>query len=155
MRRMISLIAAGSLAATALVAASALPASAQAEVTGQGACQPDGSYRITWTVDNMTGSSMNVEGASLEGVATQVVFSPNPVPASSSATGTSSVAGTVAGTLGVQVQVVFAGDPPSPATLRGSIDVPGNCPQPVATTTVTPTTAAQQPAVVAAPRFTG
>lgn len=162
MRRILTPLATLTLVVCTVLVAAAGPASAGGFVaSGVGACQPDGSFLITWTLTNPTdpsgGHVLTILGANLDGVATQVVFSPTVLASYESATATSSIAGTVAATVTVDIGITFTttGQPDQSVTMTASVDAPGDCLQPVATTVTAAPTTAQRAAVLTAPRFTG
>ena len=170
------LLLAGAALALATPLAFAGPASAgiqnQNPVTGTASCNDEGDHEITWTLTNNTNYVVDIDSATLSGVATgSPVFTPNPVPTATAATSEGSLDGDVAGAVVITVEtswleVEFPMDATSSFTLNLTA-----CPPPETTTTTSttststtsttaPTTTTTAPpvavvAVVASPRFTG
>lgn len=152
-------IAAMIITGTTIVGLSAAPAFAwDYGLSGSGACQPDGSYKITWVLDNTDASTqhqvMTVKGSSN----TAVVPVGTQVAADSTADFTQSASGTVAATFDLKLNVNWPGDQ-ADHIQKAKVMLAQPCTQPTpppttpptggrggGTPPVTPTTQVQSPA---------
>ncbi len=145
------------LVAVSALLASTLPAGAQGFVLGGTAQCDDGTYTITWELENYFVSlSGDITGADLGGEASgSVTFSPDPLPGDGTSTGTSTHPGTTSGAVTLDVTVDFGQG--GIISESSSVDLAGSCLAPTTTTTSTtqaPTTTPPPPVVVE-PTFTG
>jgi hypothetical protein len=162
MKRFAVLVAAVALFATWSVApagAGAIPVS----VEGTEACDSTtGDHVITWTFTNGTGSvvdltSVDVESTPADPSLATSAFNPEPVPAASDSTATTTIDGDFVGSVQIDIGVSLVGGPST--TVQAGVELPEPCEQPVeptttTTTLATTTTVAAQP-LVRTPTFTG
>lgn len=163
MKRFAVLVAAVALFATWSVApadAGAIPVS----VEGSAACDSaTGDHVITWTFTNGTGSVVNLTSVDVESTPADPsldtsAFDPEPVPAASDSTATSTIDGDFVGSVQIDIGVALVGGPSTIA--QAGVELPEPCEQPLepttttTTTLVTTTTVAAQP-LARTPTFTG
>lgn len=160
-------VAAGIAAAVAAPLVLAAPAFAGVEnptpVSGVASCNTaTGLHEITWTVDNNTGESVDIDSSVLSGNATgSPEFTPNPIPSDASATSEGTLPGDITGPVVLTVETSWVdGEFPMDATSSFTLNLTA-CVQVTTTTTSTTaptTTTTTPPAVVpvtVTPRFTG
>jgi hypothetical protein len=152
-------------AGMALTVLSALPAAAQGfEVSGSANCK-DGTYVITWEVENLfLDLSGQFVSAELGGAASgSLTFSPDPLPPGGTSVATSALAGSTAGTVTLTVTLTYP-DLQLAVEETASVELDGDCTATTTTTipststtpaTSTPATAPRAAAVGMSPRFTG
>jgi hypothetical protein len=160
------LAAAGLAAAVAAPLVLAAPAHAGVQmnnpVSGVSSCNTTtGLHEITWTLVNNVGELVDIDGSNLSGAATgSPTFTPNPVPADSSATSEGTLPGDTVGLVILTVNTSwvdgeFPMDAVSTATLELDACVPTTTTTTTAPSTTTTTAPPAVPPVVVAPKFTG
>lgn len=131
-------------------------------VSGVATCNTaTGLHEITWTLVNNVGETVDIDSSVLSGAATgNPVFTPNPVPADTSATSEGTLPGATAGAVVLTVGTSWVdGEFPMEAISSFTLNLTA-CVQVTTTTTSTTTTTAPSTTttaapVVVAPRFTG
>lgn len=125
-----------------------------------GTAGPVGRYTLNWTVTNNSSAAVQITSAVESGAFVgNVTFTPNPIPASQSATGSDGPVDNTSGVVTLTVDASIVGGPSTQVT--GTIQLAGNCVIPTTTTTATvapsstSTTKTTARAVVVSPRFTG
>lgn len=92
------------------------------DVVGSAACQPNGTTLVTWTITNS--ESDKAETATLTGALTGT----HPIAAGGVLTLTQTVLGTQTGSLTLNVHGAWSNEQTNDAS--GSVELPGDCPQP-------------------------
>lgn len=148
---------------TAFLGITATPANAgsQAPATAVGdfECTEPGVFTVTWTIDNLAGTSGEVVDATLSGAAEGDItdsFTPNPFDFDDETiVGSSEVSGDTVGTVTLDYTIVFDFKGPFEFSDTAEVELDGSCEAPPTTDETSTTTASVAATADVRPTFTG